>query len=51
MKAKTGLKRKYVKSSTELLVYQGQKINTLRSIWRMRSGCVCVFVALSRIIP
>ncbi|XP_071223234.1 dynein regulatory complex protein 9-like [Salvelinus alpinus] len=28
MKAKTGLERKYVKSSAELLVYQGQKINT-----------------------
>ncbi|XP_038843162.1 dynein regulatory complex protein 9-like [Salvelinus namaycush] len=27
-KAKTGLERKYVKSSAELLVYQGQKINT-----------------------
>ncbi|XP_041733171.1 dynein regulatory complex protein 9 [Coregonus clupeaformis] len=27
MKAKTGLERKYVKSSAELLVYQGQKTN------------------------
>ncbi|KAM9443083.1 dynein regulatory complex protein 9-like isoform 2-T2 [Salvelinus alpinus] len=28
VKAKTGLERKYVKSSAELLVYQGQKTNT-----------------------
>ncbi|KAG5269402.1 hypothetical protein AALO_G00201620 [Alosa alosa] len=28
MKVKTSLERKYVKNSTELLVYQGQKLNT-----------------------
>ena len=28
MKVKTSLERKYVKSNTELLVYQGQKLNT-----------------------
>ena len=27
VKAKTGLERKYVKSSADLLVYQGQKLN------------------------
>lgn len=28
MKVKTSLERKYVKNSTELLVYQGHKLNT-----------------------
>uniref|UniRef100_A0A4W5Q6J4 Dynein regulatory complex protein 9 n=1 Tax=Hucho hucho TaxID=62062 RepID=A0A4W5Q6J4_9TELE len=48
MKAKTGLERKYVKSSAELLVYQGQKINThtekqLEDEIRLMLRCICYF--------